>query len=97
MNENAEVLLELFGREFVIKSLPEQLEQLKAAVALLKSRATKVDDEYPNQGFNRVLVLAALTIAADYLKLKNDQYSPFVELEKRIDILKNQIETVCLS
>jgi cell division protein ZapA (FtsZ GTPase activity inhibitor) len=92
--KNAEVLLELFGREFIIKALPEQLEQLKASVALLKARATKVDDEYPNQGFNRVLVLAALTIAADYLQLKNEEYDPIMALEARIHALHDDIQDV---
>ena len=90
--EQEQVLLEILGKEFLIKSSPEKYQELLDAVTLLKKTTNKIDADNPNQGLNRVLVLSALTIAADYLALKNDKFNPQAEVKHKINRIQEQIE-----
>jgi len=90
--EQQQVPLEILGREFLIKSSPEKQQALLEAVNLLKQTAEKINTDNPNQGLNRILVLSALTIAADYLSLKNDTFEPQLEAKEQIHRLQQQIE-----
>jgi len=89
--DSSEVLLELLGREFKIKSSPDKIEQLNAAVKLLKHKVNHVSDNMPHQGFDRTVVLAALTLAADYIELQNDKFNPQQELVDRMKRIQAQI------
>ena len=93
--DSSEVLLELLGREFKIKSSPDKINQLNAAVKLFKSKVNHVQAGHTvNQGFDRTIVLAALTLAADLIELQNDKFSPEQELENQIKRIQSKIERV---
>lgn len=90
--DNSEVLLELLGREFKIKSSPDKIEQLNAAVKLFKSKVNHVSAGNPHQGFDRTVVLAALTLAADFIEMQNDKFNPQQEVEQRIKRIQQRLQ-----
>ena len=89
--QDHKVLLEVLGKEFLIKSDAENIEQLTAATALLKKTALQINAEHPYQSIDRTLVLTALTLAVDYLNLKEDKVNPKDVIKQQIDRIQQQI------
>lgn len=93
MNDT-DVLLDLLGREFLIKAEPEKLASLQAAVDLLQSRVERLSKEHPNQSLNKLLVLAGLTLATDYLDLRETAKAPEQAFSNRIETVLTQLQAL---
>ena len=89
-----EVLLELLGREFIIKSASVENDKLQEAVNLLTNKVNQLNQDIPNQGLNRILVLAALNFIVENLQLKDPKQNPNIELKDKISQLQTRIQTV---
>ncbi|MAZ39969.1 MAG: hypothetical protein CMF49_07590 [Legionellales bacterium] len=91
--QDEKVLLEILGKEFLIKSSAENLDKVNDATKLLQKTVAEIHQAHPHQSLDRKLVLSALTIAADYLDLKNDKLNPQDVIEQQINRIQTQINS----
>lgn len=68
---NEPVALRLIDREFLIACAPEEREGLLEAAAYLDRKMRELRANAKTPGFDRLAVLAAISIAHEYLGLKH--------------------------
>jgi cell division protein ZapA len=87
------VAIHILDKEYVIACPEDEREGLFAAASYLNKKMKEIRDSGKVVGADRVAVMAALNIAHDLLKTRNESESYNDNLGKRIRALQNKIDS----
>ena len=92
MNDSVTVTVRLLDREFLVGCAPDEREGLLAAAAYLDGKMRELKRSAHSPGYDRVAVLAALSVAHELLQLRqrNDEQSR--TLGEGIGMLRRKLE-----
>jgi len=90
--ERNRVVVSIFGKEYSLVADVDP-EYIKKAAQYLDSKMREVSTSFPNITEARVAVLAALNIADELFKLRNDQ-EDFTGVEQQIGELTRRLSEV---
>jgi cell division protein ZapA len=90
---NEPVSVRLLDREFLVACSDEERPGLLAAANLLDSRMREMRNSVSGPGFDRIAVLVALSVAHEYLALKQRGESQEHQLGAGLAQLRRSIET----
>lgn len=90
MSANA-IDVNLMGREFRVACAPEEREALLASVALVDGKMREIAEKTRASG-ERLLAMAALNIAHEFLKLRDEGEPQAQRLKERIGHMRQRID-----
>ncbi len=91
------VTIRLLDREFRVACSKEERAGLVAAGDYLGQRMQELRDKAGSPGFDRIVVLAALAICNDYLRLENTHQQGHEQLGSTIEALTQKLEQALAS
>ena len=86
------VTIKLIDREFLIGCEPEERAGLLAAASFLDSKMRELRQAVKSPGFDRLAVLAAVSITHELLDLRGRQNADSGELAHDISALRKRVE-----
>jgi cell division protein ZapA len=92
--ESVTVTVKLLDREFLVGCQPEEREGLLAAMTFLDRKMREVRHASRSPGYDRVAVLAALSIAHELLMLRRSQNEVSGSIGEDIAMLRRKLEGV---
>ncbi|HXS73087.1 MAG TPA: cell division protein ZapA [Rhodanobacteraceae bacterium] len=92
MNESITVTVRLLDREFLVGCAPEERESLLAAATYLDRKMHDVRGASRSVGYDRVAVLAALSLADELLQLRQRHDEQSRVLGDGIGVLRRKLE-----
>lgn|GEM_PF-1599154 len=87
------VVVSIVGRQFRVASEPSRAEALRRAAMRLEAQCAALQQHAPRAELERVLLLAALELAADSAAGAPSP-QPVTDASQRIDALRQRIECV---
>lgn len=91
------VTVSILGREYQISCPPEEEEALRKSARYLTSQMEDVKGRGSSLPYEKIAVLAALTITHDLLKRSKDANVSEVDAQREIKVLEKKIDAVLLS
>ncbi|MER3546235.1 MAG: cell division protein ZapA [Rhodanobacteraceae bacterium] len=92
MTESITATVRLLDREFLIGCAPEEREGLMAAATFLDGKMRELRGSSRSVGYDRVAVLAALSIAHELLQLRRDQGEQLRGIGEGMSMLRRKLE-----
>ncbi|MBS0432995.1 MAG: cell division protein ZapA [Proteobacteria bacterium] len=90
--ESITATVRLLDREFLVGCAPEEREGLMAAATYLDGKMRELRGSSRSVGYDRVAVLAALSIAHELLQLRNHQNEQMHGVGEGISMLRRKLE-----
>jgi cell division protein ZapA len=91
------VTVSILGREYQISCPPEEEEALRKSARYLTSQMEEVKGRGSSLPYEKIAVLAALTITHDLLKRSKDANMSESDAQREIKVLEKKIDTVLLA
>lgn len=91
---NKPVSVSILDREFLIACTPDERAGLIAAASYLDGKMREVRASVRAPGLDRIAILAALNIAHELIRLKQEHQSESVLLAQHMQMLKTKLEGV---
>jgi cell division protein ZapA len=92
MTDSITATVRLLDREFLVGCAPEEREGLVAAAAYLDGKMRELRGSSRSVGYDRVAVLAALSIAHELLQLRRGQDEQARNLSDGLGMLRRKLE-----
>lgn len=89
---NEPVALRLIDREFLIACAPEERDGLREAASYLDRKMRELRAHAKTPGFDRLAVLAAISITHDYLALRGEHSAPDPQVTENLAALRHKLE-----
>lgn len=89
---NEPVALRLIDREFFIACAPEEREGLREAAGYLDRKMRDLRANAKTPGFDRLAVLAAISITHEYLILRGQHSAPDPQVTENLATLRRKLE-----
>jgi cell division protein ZapA len=92
MSESITATVRLLDREFLVGCAPEEREGLMAAATFLDGKMRELRGSSRSVGYDRIAVLAALSIAHELLQLRRGQDEQSRNLSDGMGMLRRKLE-----
>ncbi|HJU08305.1 MAG TPA: cell division protein ZapA [Rhodanobacteraceae bacterium] len=92
MAESITATVRLLDREFLVGCAPEEREGLMAAATFLDGKMRELRGSSRSVGYDRVAVLAALSIAHELLQLRHKQDEQLRGVGEGLSMLRRKLE-----
>ena len=92
MSDSITATVRLLDREFLVGCAPEEREGLLAAAAYLDGKMRELRGSSRSVGYDRVAVLAALSVAHELLQLRRNQDEQLRGAGEGIGMLRRKLE-----
>ncbi|HEY3520093.1 MAG TPA: cell division protein ZapA [Rhodanobacteraceae bacterium] len=90
--ESITATVRLLDREFLVGCAPEEREGLMAAATFLDGKMRELRGSSRSVGYDRVAVLAALSIAHELLQLRHSQNEQMRGVGEGLSMLRRKLE-----
>ena len=92
MSDSITATVRLLDREFLVGCAPDEREGLMAAATFLDGKMRELRGSSRSVGYDRVAVLAALSIAHELLQLRHNQNEQTRGVGEGLSMLRRKLE-----
>ena len=92
MSDSITATVRLLDREFLVGCAPDEREGLMAAATFLDGKMRELRGSSRSVGYDRIAVLAALSVAHELLQLRDSQNEQMRSVGEGLSMLRRKLE-----